>query len=221
MCKLQWFTQLNYSPVFLQFSKNSSWGLVRYRYVYFLYFGFRAMWIVTKTCQCGMPGIIPAMPGIIPGIPGIIPAIPGIIAMAFVALWQLQWHLRGTNARNPKGFCSGQIFLVGKDEKDSPKNIRWVIFLWKESSKSSTFEIWPFPISRFYAPSSKMWPRGVSHVGGSQVTTIKITPHLFGQSCGCIFQLQEMLATNWGVQDPIENNGESTGARFLPSNNIY
>jgi len=30
------------------------------------------------------------MPGIIPGIPGIIPAIPGIIAMAFVALWQLQ-----------------------------------------------------------------------------------------------------------------------------------
>ena len=66
----------------------------------------------TKTCQCGMPGIIPGIPGIIPAIPGIIPAIPGIIAMAFVALWQLQWHLRGTNAQNPRVFCS--IFFGGQ-----------------------------------------------------------------------------------------------------------
>ena len=57
---------------------------------------------------------------------------------------------------------------------------------------------------------------------GSQVKKVKITPHLFGESSVCIFQLQEMLATNWGVQNKTLSKIMGchrvwTGARCLPS----
>ena len=118
-------------PRFCNSRKNSSWGLVRLMIdKVFCWMAPGLFWLAiidmyifytlepaqcelwTKTCQCGMPGIIP-------GIPGIIPAIPGIIAMAFVALWQLQWHLRGTNAQNPMVFCS--IFFGGQGRERLPK----------------------------------------------------------------------------------------------------
>ena len=68
-----------------------------------------------------------------------------------------------------------------------------------------------------------MWSQGVSHVGGYQVKKVKITPHLFGESSVCIFQLQEMLATNWGVQDPIENgiSPYMKWCKISSINNIY
>ena len=125
------------------------------------------MWIVNKTCQCRMPGIIPAMPGIIPGIPGIIPAIPGIIAMVFVALWQLQWHLGGTNDRNPRRVFVPRLvrsFLRARTTKT-------VIGCGKKL-KSSIFDltIWPWnPAHNFI---HRLITRSITCWGASQVEKV-------------------------------------------------